>query len=97
MDELYGLDDTISLVESIRKDAPNTYYVNVAKAVSERLVRGLRYYEETEKGLAKCVTKYMVFFATEGPRVRISEPLFVFISTAYLSLCMFILYALDSK
>lgn len=84
VDEIYSFDEVFKLVEAVRNSSVNTYYVRIAKSISERVVKKLRDYEETKKKLAKGMNIHATFFAAEEPRVSIGEPLYIFISTAYL-------------
>ena len=84
VDELYGMDSVMDLAREVRRAAVSAYYGVVGRAVSERVIRRLREYEETKKRLARGAAGLVGFFATEEPKVNIGEPLYIFISTAFL-------------
>lgn len=79
VDEVFGLDEISSLIPQIIKVSPNKYYEEAINKGGLEIIKRLKEYEEFKKK-----ERGKRFFYIEDPVVKINEPLFIFISTAFL-------------
>ncbi len=79
VDEIYGLSEVFSAIPQIVSASYNTFYERELKRGAVKLIKFLNEYEEFKRRLGG-----LGFFSVNEPVVRIGEPVFTFISTAFL-------------
>jgi len=79
VDEVYGLDHVLSQIPSIIDVSHNTLYEMEIKEGIGRIIDAIREYENVKRKL-----RGIGFFETSEPEIRLREPRFVFISSAFL-------------
>ncbi|MHA1595531.1 MAG: DUF3883 domain-containing protein, partial [Candidatus Baldrarchaeia archaeon] len=79
VDEIFGLKNVFSAIPQIIGAAYNTFYEKELKKGAIKLIKLLRDYEEFKKEIGG-----MFFFNIDEPRVKIEDPSFIFISSAFL-------------
>jgi len=79
VDEVYGLDNILSSIPQIVSASHNTYYEKVVRRGAGNVIELLKKYEDAKKK-----HKGISYFEVGEPQVSIGEPVFTFISTAFL-------------
>ena len=79
VDEIYGLDDVMDSIPDILSASNNTFYEKGLRRGAVKVIELLKGYEDIKAKL-----KGGKFFAASDPQVKISEPVFIMISTAFL-------------
>lgn len=79
VDEVYGLTEVASSIPSIIDHSHNTFYEREVREGAGKVARAVGGYEEVKGRL-----KGTRFFEASEPQVRIEEPSFIFISSAFL-------------
>lgn len=79
VDELFGLDDVLSVIPQIIDASHNTYFETVVRNGVLKVVENLKAYENIKSKLGG-----LNFFNVGEPQVSIKNPVFIFISSAFL-------------
>ncbi len=79
VDEIYGLDDVMGKVREAIDTAHSTYQTQVLENGALRIIKAVKKYEKI-----KAKFKGLGFFRTYGLNVKVSDPKFIFVSTAFL-------------
>lgn len=79
VDEIHGLADVFSKIPDIVRVSRNTFYQNEAKRGIIRIIEAIREYENVKRKL-----NGQEFFNASEPEIRINDPRFIFISSAFL-------------